>query len=181
MDDRSRALHAPTHDEDGQGSHDEDPANRRHETRAERYDRNLNELLQELRVAGIGVQVLFGFLLSLPFTNRFPILDAPQRRLYAGTLLVAALAVALLVAPAAYHRIVFQHRRKEELLRFSQWTSLLGLACAALAIGGSTALVLMVVLVDRVVPVLVGVIVAAYLVLWFVIPWHVRRRSERRD
>jgi hypothetical protein len=160
----------------------QDPSDPRPESRSERDDRNLNELLQELRVAGIGVQVLFGFLLSLAFTNRFGVLDADQRRLYAATLIVAALAVALLIAPAAFHRVVFRRQQKEALLHFSQWTSLLGLVCSAVAIGGSCALVLMVVLADSVVPLLVGTLVAVYGLLWFGIPLIVRWRSrpERR-
>jgi hypothetical protein len=158
---------------------EQDPSDPRHESRSQRGDRNLNELLQELRVAGIGVQVLFGFLLSLAFTNRFTVLDADQRRLYAATLLVAALSVALLIAPAAFHRVVFRQQQKEELLHFAQWTSLLGLVGSALAIGGSCALVLMVVLDDDVVPLLVGVLVALYAVLWFVIPLIVRWRGRR--
>src|SRR5947208_8469019 len=83
----------------------------RHETEAERLDRNLGELLQELRVAGLGVQVLFGFLLAMPFSNRFDSLDPEQRRLYLAVLLFAALATALLTAPVAYHRIVFRRHQ----------------------------------------------------------------------
>jgi hypothetical protein len=69
-----------------------------------RDDRNLAELLQELRVAGLGVQVLFGFLLSLPFTNRFTRLSQGQRDLYLASLVLAAVATALLLGPVAYHR-----------------------------------------------------------------------------
>jgi len=68
----------------------------RDESEAERIDRNLAELLQELRVAGLGVQVLFGFLLSLPFTSRFTRLSQGQRELYLATLVLAAVATALL-------------------------------------------------------------------------------------
>src|SRR5438067_8438821 len=84
---------------------------RRHESEAERIDRNLNELLQELRVASIGVQVLFGFLLSLPFTTRFTRLSDAQRSLYLIALLLAALSTALLIAPVAYHRLVFRRQQ----------------------------------------------------------------------
>jgi Family of unknown function (DUF6328) len=70
------------------------------ETGAERDDRNLMELLQELRVAGLGVQVLFGFMLSLPFITRFVELSHPQRDLYVATLLLAAISTALLMAPS---------------------------------------------------------------------------------
>jgi hypothetical protein len=72
------------------------------ESEGERLDRNTAELLQELRVAGLGVQVLFGFLLSLPFTNRFTQLSHGQRVLYLVGLLLAGLATALLLAPVAY-------------------------------------------------------------------------------
>jgi hypothetical protein len=80
-------------------------ADGRNETEAERIDRNLAELLQELRVAGLGVQVLFGFLLAMPFSDAFSSLDPEQRRLYIAVLLLAALSTALLTAPVAYHRI----------------------------------------------------------------------------
>jgi hypothetical protein len=79
-------------------------ADPRDETEAERDDRNLAELLQELRVAGLGVQVLFGFLLSLPFTNRFDRLSRGQRDLYLASLVLAAIATAMLLGPVAYHR-----------------------------------------------------------------------------
>src|SRR5580704_5251750 len=89
----------------------------RDESEAERDDRNLAELLQELRVAGLGVQVLFGFLLSLPFSVRFVKLSHAQRELYIASLLLAALSTALLCGPVAYHRLVFRRREKERLLR----------------------------------------------------------------
>jgi Family of unknown function (DUF6328) len=73
----------------------------RHETEAERIDRNLTELLQELRIAGLGVQVLFGFLLSLPFTNKFSGLDRAQRDLYLIDIVVSVVATGLLTAPVA--------------------------------------------------------------------------------
>ena len=88
----------------------------RHETPDERDDRNLMELLQELRVAGLGVQVLFGFLLSLPFTNGFAKLSHAQRGLYMADLILAALATILLVGPVAYHRLVFRHHLKNPLV-----------------------------------------------------------------
>ena len=88
-------------------------AGARNETQDERDDRNLMELLQELRVAGLGVQVLFGFLLSLPFTNRFVKLTHAQRGLFIADLILAALATVLLLAPVAYHRIVFRRHLKE--------------------------------------------------------------------
>ena len=95
----------------------------RHETAAERIDRNLTELLQELRIAAVGVQVLFGFLLSLPFTNKFSALDHAQRNLWVTDLLISAIATALLMAPVAHHRIVFRRHEKARILRHTrtQW------------------------------------------------------------
>src|SRR5262249_11803760 len=106
----------------------------RDETEAERADRNLNELLQELRVSGLGIQVLFGFLLSLPFTNRFTELSSAQENLYVTDLLLTALAAALLLAPVAYHRLLFRHHEKVRLVRVANVAALLGLAIGGLAI-----------------------------------------------
>src|SRR3954470_423213 len=78
----------------------------RSETPLERWDRNFGELLQELRVAQTGVQVLFAFLLTLPFTNRFERIAGIDRYTYVGTVVAAAAATALLIAPVSYHRLV---------------------------------------------------------------------------
>src|SRR4051794_17651990 len=91
-------------------------ADRPDETPAERADRNFVELLQELRVAQTGVQILFAFLLTLPFTNRFVSIDGFQRGVYVFTLVSSATTVALLVAPVAVHRLLFQRGRKRELV-----------------------------------------------------------------
>ena len=117
----------------------------RHESEAQRIDRNLGELLQELRVAGLGVQVLFGFLLAMPFTDTFAALDPEQHRLYVTDLLLAALATALLSAPVAYHRIVFRHHQKHNLLRAANMMALAGLVAVAFAISGAVLLVVSVV------------------------------------
>ena len=110
------------------------PESRHGETAAERNDRNLGDLLQELRVAGLGVQVLFGFLLSLPFTVRFVKLDGTQCDLYEAALLLAASSIALLIAPVAYHRWVFRKHEKERLLRTANVLALAGLATVAPAV-----------------------------------------------
>src|ERR1700733_11081450 len=113
----------------------------RDETREQRDDRNLAELLQELRVAGLGVQVLFGFLLSLPFTTRFARLSHAQRELYIASIVLAAVSTALLVAPVAYHRLVFRRHEKERLVRAANVMALLGLGAVALAISAAVLLV----------------------------------------
>ena len=119
--------------EETQGPRDESPE--------ERDDRNLGELLQELRVAGLGVQVLFGFLLSLPFTNRFVKLSHGQRELYLLTLVLASVSTALLLGPVAYHRLVFRLRQKEGLVRAANVMAILGLVCVGLAVSAAVLLV----------------------------------------
>jgi MFS family permease len=118
-----------------------DPGNPHDESEAERNDRNLAELLQELRVAGLGVQVLFGFLLSLPFTSKFSNLSHGQRQLYIATLVLAAVATALLLGPVAYHRLVFRQRQKERLVRTANVMAILGLVAVGLAISAAVLLV----------------------------------------
>ena len=118
-----------------------DASDPRDESAEERADRNLAELLQELRVAGLGVQVLFGFLLSLPFTNRFARLSQGQRELYLGTLVLAAIATALLLGPVAYHRLVFRRGQKERLVRAANVMAVAGLAAVGLAVSAAVLLV----------------------------------------
>lgn len=158
-------------DQGGFGGRDESPE--------ERDDRNLMELLQELRVAGLGVQVLFGFLLSLPFTTRFTRLSQAQRNLYVADLLLAAIATALLVAPVAYHRLVFRQHQKEPLIRVANVMALAGLTSVALAV--SLAVLLVVGFVGlHGAGVVVGVLTfCMFGVLWFAIPLIRRRRAER--
>lgn len=148
----------------------------RRETEAERTDRNVSELLQELRVAGLGIQVLFGFLLALPFTTVFSSLDPEQHRLYVAVLLLSAAAIALLTAPVAYHRIVFRQHRKHRLLRFANAVALIGLATVAFAIAGVVLLVVSVVYDGLVAAVLAALAAGLYFVLWFVVP-HLDRRD----
>ena len=152
-------------------------ADRPGETGAERDDRNLMELLQELRVAGLGVQVLFGFMLSLPFTTRFVKLSQPQRDLYLASLLLAAISTALLMAPVVYHRLVFSCHQKEILVKDAHFMALSGLAAVGLAI--SAAVLLVVSYVASGVPaviITVG-IVCLFAGLWFALPLA-RRRSR---
>jgi hypothetical protein len=113
----------------------------RRETQAERADRNLAELLQELRVALPGVQVLFAFLLTVPFSQGFERLTDFQRELYFGVLLATALTTALLIAPTANHRMLFRKRDKEHLVRISNRLTLAGLAVLALSLTGAVLLI----------------------------------------
>lgn len=151
------------------------------ETEAERDDRNLAELLQELRVAGLGVQVIFGFLLSLPFTNRFQLLGHAQRTLYVVALLLAAAATALLLGPVAYHRLVFRRRLKNHLIRSANVMAISGLAAVGLTVTSAVLLVLS--YVAKGVPAVVlsagtGCLFAA---LWLVLPLTRRWSSRERE
>ncbi len=150
----------------------------RQESEAQRADRNVGELLQELRVAGLGIQVLFGFLLSLPFTVRFVKLSQSQRDLYLASLLLAALSTALLCAPVAYHRLVFRRHQKGRLLHVANLMAIAGLATVGLAV--SAAVSLIVGFVEQG-PVVVVVGVGTVLVfggLWFAFPLVHRERPD---
>ena len=147
----------------------------RDESEAERADRNLAELLQELRVAGLGVQVLFGFLLSLPFTNRFTKLSPGERDLYLATLVLAAVATALLLGPVAYHRLVFRQGQKERLVRAASAMAIAGLATVGLAVSAAVLLVTGFV-VGGLPAVLITVLVTCMFgLLWFAFPLTRRR------
>src|SRR5262245_11741821 len=109
----------------------------RDESELERWDRNFGELLQELRVVQTGPQILLAFLLTVPFTSRFPQGDSVEKSVYAVTLLAAAAAATLLITPAAYHRRIFRQGRKPELVKVASLLVEVGLAFLALAIVGT--------------------------------------------
>jgi len=153
-------------------SQEPDPRN---ETPEQRDDRNLAELLQELRVAGLGVQVLFGFLLSIPFTMKFSRLSGAQRDLYITTLLLAALSTALLLAPVAYHRLVFRRQEKEPLVRAANVLAILGLAVVGLAVSSAVALILSYVAAGLPAVVITIVVLCMFAGLWFAFPLTRRR------
>jgi hypothetical protein len=142
----------------------------RDESQAERDDRNLAELLQELRVAGLGVQVLFGFLLSLPFTTVFRQLSVGERDLYLGCLILAALATALLLGPVAYHRLVFRQGEKERLVRVANVMAILGLITVGLAVSASVLLVTGFVAGYGTGAVIAALVLVMFGLLWFALP-----------
>lgn len=149
--------------------------NPREESLAERDDRNIGELVQELRVVGLGVQVLFGFLLSLPFTMRFTKLSDTERDLYVASLVLAAVATTLLIGPVAYHRLVFRRGMKERLVRFANAMAILGLAAV-----GAAVLVAVLLVTEFVAGAVAGVVITAVLAcmlggLWFAVPLAHRR------
>src|SRR3954454_14484725 len=113
----------------------------RNETPLERCDRNLVELLQEVRVVQTGVQVLFAFLLTVPLAARFPGLSDFQRIDYFLTLLTAGAAAVFLIAPTAHHRILFRCGDKEHLVQVANRLTLAGLAFVAISMVGALLLV----------------------------------------
>ena len=111
------------------------------EDEKQRVDRELIELLTELRVALPGVQVLFAFLLILPFTSEFPRITTAQRAVYFGSFLCTAAASGLFIAPSAYHRLQFRAATKERMLFTANKLSIAGTAFLALAVTGVVYLV----------------------------------------
>ena len=150
------------------------------ETEAERDDRNTMELLNELRVVGIGVQVLFGFLLSLPFTNRFTKLDSAQHGIYLATVVFAALSIALLVAPVAYHRLLFRRHEKESLVRITNVMAIAGLVTVGLAVSSAVLLVVSFVAPGAPTIVITAIVVCTFAGLWFALPLSRRDRDDHR-
>ena len=151
------------------------------ESRKERIDRELMELLNELRVALPGVQFLFAFLLVVPFQQRGAQLTDFQRDVYFATLLAAAVATGLLIAPAAQHRVLFRQHDKEALLRRSNRSAFLGLTVLALAIVGAILLVTDV-LFDLTLAWSTAAVVGALLVWWWIaVPYWKRAHNEQDD
>jgi hypothetical protein len=111
------------------------------EDREERLNRELIEFLNELRVVLPGVQVLFAFLLTVPFTNQFQNVTNEQRQVYFWTFICTTLATALLIAPSVHHRLQWRQRDKERLLRTANRLSIGGMAFLTLALGGAVYLV----------------------------------------
>jgi amino acid transporter len=143
-----------------------------------RLDRELDELLQELRVSLPGVQVLFAFLLTVPFAQRFDSLTSTQRTAYFVAFLAAAAASAFLLAPAAYHRIRWRQRDKEHLLESATRFAIAGLVCLALAIAAATFVVTDVLYETAWAGVVAALVAALLATLWFMIPIARRLRDN---
>ena len=111
------------------------------ESKDERLNRELIELLNELRVALPGVQMLFGFLLAVPFTDKFSDITTTQRHVYYSTFMSTAAATIFLIAPTAYHRLRFRQHDKEQLIQTATRLTIVGTACLAAALSGAVYLV----------------------------------------
>ncbi|MDX6681986.1 MAG: hypothetical protein QOG94_2025 [Solirubrobacteraceae bacterium] len=150
------------------------------ETEDERLNRQLDQLLQELRVAMPGVQVLFAFLLAVPFQQRFAQVTDFQKDVYFATLLAAALASALFIAPTAYHRLMFEGGDKPRLVAMSSQLALAGLVALAVAMNGAILLVTDVLFDGATVVVTVMAAAVLFVGLWFVLGLA-RRMSHGRS
>lgn len=152
----------------------------RDEEPMQRADRNFAELLQELRVLATSVQILFGFLLTLALSARFDQLDGAQRVMFTATLTSAALSSALLIAPVATHRLLFQQGQKRDLVRVGHRMAVAGLAFLALTMGSGLLLVLDLTLDRSAAIMLTGALFAVLSALWVGVPLRMRRRGPRR-
>ncbi len=156
----------------------DDAWNSRHrdEVPLRRADRNFAELLQELRVVLTGVQILFGFLLTLSFSARFADLDTFQHTVFVITLTAAALSSTLMVAPVAAHRLLFRRGRKRELVEYGHRCTLAGLLMLGITLVAGLLLVLDMGIGRVAASVLAGSLLALMVALWLVVPLNLRRR-----
>jgi len=150
------------------------------ETEDERRNRQLVELLNELRLAVPGIQMLFGFLLAVPFTPRFSGITTGARNLYLVAFLSAAAASLCLIAPTSIHRIVWQHGQKERLLTVANRLAIAGTAFLAVAICAAVGFVMQFLLGWGAATAASGVAALLFACLWFVLPVVALMRSSRR-
>lgn len=162
---------------DAQGARDA-----RGETPEEQYDRNFGELLQELRVLQTGIQILAGFLLTLPFQSRFDRLSQPQTVLFLVAVVLAVLTVLLLVTPVSVHRALFHQNRKRHIVDAAHVMARVGLGTLGLTMTAVLALVFSVVVNTTSAVVTASVAAVAFLGAWWLLPmWWQRSRSTSAD
>ena len=154
---------------------------RRDETEAERYDRNWSDLVQELRVAQTGVQVLAGFLLTLPFSSRFTSISQGHRTTYLVAFSLAMVTVGVMTAPVALHRFLFGHHEKDVLVHTGDLFAKCGMAAMGLTLVTVVVLIFGVVVNDTA-GIVAGVSVLVFYVLaWVVLPLSLLRRGTERS
>ncbi|MGH3767102.1 MAG: DUF6328 family protein [Pseudonocardiaceae bacterium] len=146
----------------------------------EQLARNINDLLQELRVALAGVQILFGFLLSIVFTDAYRRASHVQHTAHLVAVLFAVVSVALMTAPAAWHRLLFRQGQRLEILRVSNGFAIAGLVCLAAAMS-STVFLLADVVLGGWPAILAGAVTAVgFGLLWFALPLRQRSAATER-
>jgi hypothetical protein len=148
------------------------------EDREERTARELIELLQELRIVIPGVQILFAFLLTVPFSQGFTKLTTVQQYVFFATLLFTAAATALLIAPSAHHRLLFRQGVREQRLRMGNMLTILGLACLVPAMVGVVYVITDLIFGLTTALIVTVVMALSFLLLWFVLPLPYRGNNE---
>ncbi|MGY3200193.1 DUF6328 family protein [Streptomyces sp. TE5632] len=152
----------------------------RNETEEERADRMWQELIQEVRVAQTGVQILFGFLLTVVFTPKYEQLSETDQTIYIVTVALGACATGALIGPVSLHRLVSGRRVKPQAVRWASRLTLLGLVLLLATTSAALLLILRVATHDDFVPYLVAGVVTWYLVCWFGLPLWARHRHTTR-
>ena len=147
------------------------------ESEKERVDRELIELLNELRVALPGVQVLFAFLLVVPFQQRFTTVTEFQKTAYFVGLLCAAAATVLLIAPSAQHRILFRAREKPQLLRLANALTIVGLGFLAAAVVCVVMLITDYLYGAETTVIVTALTALGFATLWYLVPLRRRMRG----
>jgi hypothetical protein len=150
----------------------------RHETREQRLDRNFSEMLQELRVAQTGVQILFAFLLTAAFANGFREVKGAGLVVYCAAVVASALATCFLIAPVACHRLMFRHRAKGQLVQLSHQYTLIGLTLLVISVICSLLLVLEVTIGWGWAVTITLVVAATYVVSWAAMPLRYLERER---
>ena len=168
------------------GYHDDAPVRQlpaedgRNETPLEKLDRNWDELLQELRVVQTGVQILAGFLLTLPFQQRFTELEQANRAVFLMAFALAVIATAFLVAPVSAHRLLFRRGQKAWLVNLANTCARLGLLALALAVCAVAFVIFDVVAGTAAAIGASAVALLLFVVNWLVLPLGVRRQARRQ-
>ena len=154
----------------------------RDETPEERADRRWTDLLQELRVAQTGVQILFGFLLAVVFQPRFAELSDTDRTIYVVTVMLGSATAAALIGPVSYHRLLTGRRLKPQTVTWASRMTLVGLVLLFCTMCSALLLILRVALHNSVALWLVGGMALWFLICWFVFPaWALARSSSTHD
>ncbi|MFJ6780490.1 DUF6328 family protein [Streptomyces yangpuensis] len=154
----------------------DDERDERNESEKERADRQWQELIQEIRVAQTGVQILFGFLLTVVFTPLFHDLPQTDQTIYIVTIVLGSLATGALIGPVAFHRVVSGRQIKPEAVAWASRLTFVGLVLLLATCTAALFLVLRVATHDALVPWLVAGVVAWYLLCWFALPLWARVR-----
>ncbi|MFC4858781.1 DUF6328 family protein [Actinophytocola glycyrrhizae] len=155
--------------------HDSSPGT---ESRDEQLARNVSELLQELRVAQAGVQFLFGFLLAVAFTQHYARASGFEQIVHLVAVVFATASVAMLTAPAAWHRLLFRQGQRPQILRVANQLMVAGLACLATAMTATVLLLFKVVAGPVVAAVFATLVGVMFTLLWFVLPLRARANGN---